>query len=436
MNSIFVRILVSTALLFVVSSVAFVWTSIYLIRRAPPVNNFMRRVLDAQLEDARAVWEKGGATALRAELGKLNGRFPGQHSLLDGGGNDVLTGEMVDISGVVFGRPPLRFPFFGPPRRGNMAHRSGDGKYVLYALSEDPRFEPPNYAPYYLPILLVFVLGIYLLAYYLGRPLRQLRETVMRFGAGELEARTGSKRSDEFGDVARSFDEMADRMQTLLTAERRLLQDISHELRSPLARLSVAVELARTCADRNGGLDRIKKESQRISTLVGELIEMTRAEGDSAERTIAPVDLRELLKDLLDDLLIEADTKGIRLARNIEGPMVVQGDAELLRRAVENVVRNAIRYSPVNGEVRVRMGRERDRAVIVVRDFGPGVPEEMREAIFRPFFRVEDDRARMSGGVGLGLAIARRAIHLHHGEIVARNAEPGLEVTIGVALRG
>jgi signal transduction histidine kinase len=436
MNSIFVRILLSTALLFVVSSVAFVWTSIYLFRRDPPVNNFMRQVLDAQLEDTRKAWEAGGGTALAAELKRLDQRFPGQHALLEASGKDVLTGETVDMSGIVFGRPPLRFPFFGPPRRGNMAHRSGDGKYVLYAQSEDPRFESPNYAPYYLPILLVFVLGIYLLAHYLGRPLRQLRETVMRFGAGELEARTGSKRRDEFGDVARSFDDMAERMQTLLTAERRLLQDISHELRSPLARLSVAVELARTSADRNGGLDRIKKESQRISMLVGELIQMTRAEGDPAERTVAPVDLKELVEDLLDDLLIEADTKRIRIEREMAGPMVVQGDAELLRRAVENVVRNAIRYSPVDGEVRVRMSRDGDRAVIVVRDFGPGVPEEMREAIFRPFFRVEDDRARGSGGVGLGLAIARRAVHLHNGEIVARNVEPGLEVTIGVALRG
>lgn len=169
--------------------------------------------------------------------------------------------------------------------------------------------------------------------------------------------------------------------------------------------------------------------------LVGELIEMTRAEGDPTERAVAAVDQRELVEDLLDELLIEADTKGVRLEREMAGPMVVQGDAELLRRAVENVVRNSIRHSPVDGDVRVRMSREGDRAVIVVRDFGPGVPEEMLEAIFRPFFRVEHDRARVSGGVGLGLAIARRALHLHHGEMVARNAEPGLEVTIGVALR-
>jgi len=435
MSSIFVRILLSAALLFVLSSVAVVWTSIYLFRREPDVNNFIRQVLDAQLEDTRQAWETGGGTALAAELKRLDDRFPGQHALLEASGTDVLTGKAVDTSGIVFGRLPLGFPFFRPPRRGNIAHRSGDGKYVLYALSEEPPVESPNYAPYYFPIVLVFVLGIYLLAHYLGRPLRQLRETVMRFGAGELEARTGSTRRDEFGDVARSFDDMAERIQTLLTAERRLLQDISHELRSPLARLSVAVELARTSADRNGGLDRIKKESQRTSMLVGELIEMTRAEGDPTERAVAAVDLRELVEDLLDELLIEADTKGVRLEREMAGPMVVQGDAELLRRAVENVVRNSIRQSPVDGDVRVRMSREGDRAVIVVRDFGPGVPEEMLEAIFRPFFRVEHDRARVSGGVGLGLAIARRALHLHHGEMVARNAEPGLEVTIGVALR-
>ena len=147
-------------------------------------------------------------------------------------------------------------------------------------------------------------------------------------------------------------------------------------------------------------------------------------------------ELKELLEDLLDDLLIEADEKGIHLVRDLQGPMVLQGDAELLRRAIENVLRNAIRYSPAEEQVTVRLVREGDEALVVVRDLGPGVPEEMREKIFRPFFRVEDDRARRSGGVGLGLAIAQRAVHLHHGQISARNADLGLEVTIRVPLHG
>jgi signal transduction histidine kinase len=436
MRSIFVRILLWVGLLFVVSTAAFVGTSMYLIRRDPPINSFMRRVLDSQLSDAREAWEKGGAAGLRAELAQLDERFPGRHGLLDSSGKDLLTGERPDITGPEFGTPQaMRFSLGRPPRPGNMIYRSRDGRYILYALSPEPRFDQPAYWPYYVPIPLVFVLGIYLLSHYLGRPLKQLRETVMRFGAGDLEARTGTRRSDEFGDVSRAFDEMADRTQTLLTAERRLLQDISHELRSPLARLSVAVELARSSPDRDASLNRIKKESQRISMLVGELIEMTRAEGDPAERKTAPVDLKGLVNDLLDDLLIEADAKEVHLERKITSQIMLQGDAELLRRAVENVLRNAIRYTPPGQAVELRLETESDGAAIIVRDHGPGVPEEMREAIFRPFFRVEDDRARMTGGVGLGLAIAKRAVHLHHGTIAAKNVTPGLEVTIRVPLR-
>lgn len=436
MKSIFVRILVWISLLFVVSSVAFVATSYYLFRRDSPGNSFMRRVLDSQLDDLRSAWETGGAAALGPEIARLDKRFPGRHSLLDGSGRDVLTGESLDEEVLAPRSSPFGWPLGRSGRGAYLVHRSEDGRYLMYVVSTVPRFEAPNYLPYYLPIVFVFVLGIYVLAHYIGRPLRQLRETVMRFGSGDLEARTGLKRRDEFGDVARSFDEMAGRIQTLLTAERRLLQDISHELRSPLARLSVAVELARTSADRGAALDRIKKEAQRISMLVGELIEMTRAEGDPAERRSAAVDLKELLEELLDDLLIEADGKGVMLVRELEGPLVMQGDAELLRRAMENVLRNAIRYSPAEEQVTVRLRREGNEALVVVRDLGPGVPEEMREQIFRPFFRVEDDRARQSGGVGLGLAIAQRAVHLHLGQISARNADLGLEVTIRVPLQG
>jgi two-component system sensor histidine kinase CpxA len=250
MKSIFVRILLWISLLFVVSSFAFVATSYYLFRRDSPGNNFMRRVLDSQMDDLRTAWETGGAAALRPEIARLDARFPGRHALLDASGKDLLTGEQREIAAVEQGPTPFRWPFGRPPSRGAMTHRSEDRRYAMYVTSTVPRFDVPNYLPFYLPIVFVFVLGIYVLAHYIGRPLRQLRETVGRFGSGDLEARTGLKRRDEFGDVARSFDDMAERIQTLLTAERRLLQDISHELRSPLARLSVAVELARTSADR------------------------------------------------------------------------------------------------------------------------------------------------------------------------------------------
>jgi two-component system sensor histidine kinase CpxA len=247
---------------------------------------------------------------------------------------------------------------------------------------------------------------------------------VERFGQGDLSTRFETARRDELGDLARTFNRMADRIQTLLAAERRLLLDISHELRSPLARLGVAAELARSGEDRGGALDRIQKEADRLNSLVGELLQVTRAEGDPASLHFEPVRLDELVRDIVETNRIEATARGSELKLDIEAAAQIQGKPELLRRAVENVIRNAIRHAPAGTAVEVTV-KERS---ILVRDRGPGVPEQDLARIFDPFYRVENDRNRSSGGAGLGLAIARRAIELHKGTIRARNADPGLLV--------
>jgi len=221
---------------------------------------------------------------------------------------------------------------------------------------------------------------------------------------------------------------MAGRIETLLAAERRLLLDVSHELRSPLARLGVAVELARSGADVNVNLDRIQKESDRLNSLVGQLLQVTRAEGDPSLLHREPVRVDELVQQLVDDSAIEAKAHGCDLHYDVRQPVTVNGDPELLRRAVENVIRNAIRYAPRDTAVEVSLARNNGTAVLDVRDRGPGVPEDALPRIFDAFYRVDSDRARSSGGVGLGLSIARRAIELHKGLIRARNAQPGLEV--------
>jgi two-component system sensor histidine kinase CpxA len=244
-----------------------------------------------------------------------------------------------------------------------------------------------------------------------------------------LQARVDLRRKDELGKLARAFNQMADRIQTLLTAERRLLQDISHELRSPLARLSVAIELARTDDNPEPHLNRIQKEADRLNTLVGELLQVTRAEGDPAARRVERVPLDRVVREVVDDARIEAEARGCNVHFTAGKPVIVSGDAELLRRAIENIVRNAIRYTPAGSSVDVAV---REDGHIVVRDYGPGVPEEALTRIFDPFYRVGEDRDRSSGGVGLGLAIARRAVELHHGHISARNAGPGLEVDVAL----
>ena len=228
---------------------------------------------------------------------------------------------------------------------------------------------------------------------------------------------------------------MADQITTLLSAERRLLQDVSHELRSPLARLGFAVELAKTSPDREAALGRIHKEADRLNHLVDELLQLTRAEGDPGARNLEDVDLVELLQDLVADCALEADAQGCRLVLRGDRRVVVTGDRELLRRACENVLRNAIRHSPAGTTVDIEVVRHDGLAEISVRDHGTGVPREALSDIFEPFFRVEGDRDRSSGGVGLGLAIARRAVELHQGTVTAFNANPGLVVALELPCR-
>ncbi|MGO9260857.1 MAG: ATP-binding protein [Bryobacteraceae bacterium] len=272
------------------------------------------------------------------------------------------------------------------------------------------------------------VLLCYWLAFHLTRPVRELQKAVERFGKGDLSARVGSTRRDELGQLAGAFDRMAGRIETLLAAERRLLLDISHELRSPLARLGVAVELARSGEDRNAALNRIQKESDRLNALVGQLLQVTRAEGDPNSLRRHPVRLDELVEQLVNDSGIEAAAHDCAVTYEKREPVTVEGDPELLRRAVENVIRNAIRYAPPQSAVEVSLARNNGKAVVDIRDHGPGVPDEALPRLFDAFYRVESDRNRSSGGIGLGLSIARRAIELHKGSIRAQNAQPGLEV--------
>jgi two-component system sensor histidine kinase CpxA len=225
---------------------------------------------------------------------------------------------------------------------------------------------------------------------------------------------------------------MAERIETLMTAERRLLQDISHELRSPLARLHLAIELGRTATDREQAFARIQKEVDRLTAMVETLIEMTRAEGDPATRKSQPVQLAALVDDVVQSCNLEAQARKCRIVVNGDPGRTVSGDPELLRRAIDNVVRNAIRYAPAGSDIDVRVD-DRDAAThISVRDGGPGVPEEVLPRLAQPFFRADESRDSATGGIGLGLAIAQRAIHLHHGTLSAENAHPGLRVTLTV----
>jgi signal transduction histidine kinase len=391
------------------------------------------RLVKFQLEEARVTYETGGRPALQLFLDNLQKIYDAKGVLTDEKGRDLLTNE--DRSDLVRrARLRPRFPYIRAVD-GMVARPADDGRYWFFLIV--PRETPGSWflMPEHLFMMAAAVLLCYWLAFHLTSPVRALQKAVESFGRGDLSTRAGSNRRDELGQLARTFDRMADRIETLLTAERRLLLDISHELRSPLARLGVAVELARSGDDLNAALNRIQKESDRLNALVGQLLQVTRAEGDPSSLRQNAVRLDELVQQLVDESTIEAAAHGCELKFEKREPVTVAGDPEMLRRAVENVIRNAIRYSPRESAVEVSLARHNGKAVVDVRDQGPGVPEEALPRLFDAFYRVESDRDRSSGGIGLGLSIARRAIELHQGNIRARNVQPGLEVEMELPVK-
>ena len=384
------------------------------------------RLVAFTLEEARAAYETGGRPALQIFMDNLHRIYDAQGILTDESGRDVLTNQ--DRSDLVrSARTRPAFPVF---RAGNstVARAADDGRYWFFFIVPRARVGIGFLTPDHVFMMGAAVLLCYWLAFHLTRPVRRLQKALERFGKGDLSARVNSTRRDELGQLAGAFDRMAGRIETLLAAERRLLLDISHELRSPLARLGVAVELARSGDDRNAALNRIQKESDRLNALVGQLLQVTRAEGDPSSLRRHPVRLDELVEQLVNDSGIEAAAHDCAVTYEKREPVTVEGDPELLRRAVENVIRNAIRYAPPQSVVDVSLARNNGKAVVDIRDRGPGVPDDALPRLFDAFYRVDSDRNRSSGGIGLGLSIARRAIELHKGSIRARNAQPGLEV--------
>jgi two-component system sensor histidine kinase CpxA len=288
--------------------------------------------------------------------------------------------------------------------------------------------------------VLVLIVGAlsFWLARYLSSPVGVLRRATRRLSGGDLTARVGGKaarRNDEIGQLARDFDAMAERIESLVGAQQRLLRDVSHELRSPLARLVVALELARARSgdDAVEPLDRIGREADRLDDLIGRLLLLERLEAGSTDHGRVVFDVDDLVAEVVSDASFEAAAEDRDVRFESGGRHVVHGRPELLRSALDNVVRNALHHTPAGSTVRVGSRTVSGQLEIIVRDGGPGVPPEDLERIFDPFYRVEEARERTRGGVGLGLAIARRGVRAHGGEISAANHPAGgLAVTIAL----
>lgn len=340
-----------------------------------------------------------------------------------------------------FGPRPERMP--PPPGEGPSR---GDFRFDPGGPPPDrppPQGMPPKGSPPspIMPIVtgLLASLGFSALAaWYLAKPIRNLRWAFDAAAQGKLDTRVQplmGNRRDEIADLGRDFDSMAQRLQALVSSQQRLLHDVSHELRSPLARMQAAIGLARQNPHKTEmALDRVERESTRLDKLVGEILALSRLEAKAGKQSGEDIDIAGLVAEIVEDARFEAEASGKRV--DFTGPAIavsVHGQTELLYRAVENVVRNAVKYAYEGAGIDVVVSADRtSRQVrIKVSDRGPGVPEGDLAAIFDPFFRGSNGES--AAGFGLGLAIAKRAIELHDGTISARNREGGglsVEITL------
>ncbi len=293
-------------------------------------------------------------------------------------------------------------------------------------------------------ILIVSGVICYLLARYLTAPIVKLSNATHRFASGDFSIRVKlkiGKRKDEISDLAFDFDHMAGRIESLLTSQRNLLRDISHELRSPLARLNVALEL---CRQRSEGeatkyLERIGQEAEKLNELIEQILTLNRVESGIAEFKKEKIDLAHLISQIIADADFEAQSlnKAVKIIQDEK--CIITGNGELIKRAVENIVRNAVLYTAEGSTVEISLKSVwhagHFSAAITVRDYGPGVPENEIANILRPFYRIDEHRDRRTGGTGIGLAIADAAIRLHAGSIKAVNVPDGglsLEITLPI----
>jgi two-component system, OmpR family, sensor kinase len=296
---------------------------------------------------------------------------------------------------------------------------------------EKPRHLHPNPPPPWLPITLGFFVSLIFsgaLAWYFAKPIRQLRTAFAAVAKGNLDTRsdlTMVQRHDELADLGLSFDHMVNQIQTLVNAQQRLQHDVSHELRSPLARIQAAIGLAYQQPDKMPlTLERIEKEAQRMNDLIGELLALSRLEAGVIGK-LEVIDINELTAEIVEDARLEADSKNVSIKFTTPEEIFIKGYYDLISRAIENVLRNAIKHTRSNSEVSIsaNLGANDHQLHIDITDQGPGVAENELSAIFEPFFR--GSNSQKSQSIGLGLTIAKKAIEAHNGKISACNSKEG-----------
>lgn len=278
-----------------------------------------------------------------------------------------------------------------------------------------------------------------LLAWYVSKPIKELRKAFARVAGGNLEDKVSpamGKRRDELADLGRSFDRMTSQLYLLMQGQKRLLHYVSHEMRSPLARLQMGIGLAKQSPERRAdSLDRIEVESMRMDKLLGEVLELSRLESGVMAVKKEKIMISELLEVAVEDARFEASAKHVTIQSRIEADAEIEAQPDILYRALENVLRNAIKYSPDYGEVNLETQRRDNWLVVQILDRGTGIPESELTHIFQPFYRA--DSAGSVTGHGLGLAITKQVLDLHGGRITLQNRQGGgLLVEVALPMAG
>lgn len=441
------------AIFWIAQSLIFLISTALILRHRPPspriLFDTMSDSLRSEARESLNAYQSGGCSAFLAY-----GAAHDQSLALENAGGHMLCGSPVrpqpgasknaesgngitgaQISSKYIWRVPVTSP---------------QGDRYTFVLSRAPA---PDDRPWYMDLLhfafpqlfvAIAVGGVttYALVLLFTRPLVRLRQAARDLAQGNLKTRVNEParhsrvaQEDEFKALVRDFNHMAERLESLVDAQQLLLRDVSHELRSPLARLSVALELAREDAapEMSAHLSRIEREAEKLNELIGQLLTLSSMEAVEKTDNFQPVSLGALIRSMIPDAEYEARQRQSDVMFSADEECVIAGNRELLYRAIENVVRNAIRYTEPGTEVEINLsGSETNgahRVMLEVNDHGPGIPEAETRDIFRPFYRVDRARSTETGGFGVGLAIAERAVKLHGGELQASN-RPGGGATI------
>jgi two-component system, OmpR family, sensor histidine kinase CpxA len=441
----------------IAQSLTFLISTVLILRRQFVRPNEILGVLNTTLPSAATAaanaYEAGGCAGLQQFAASLRQTIyladTPTHFLCEANVSSAAAGVLANVDR----EPRVHSSLVGEQNLWSTAIQSTGGRHYFFLLSRHHTASTYGlrellfFAFPQLPVaIVVFGITTFVLVLLLVRPIGRLRIAARALANGELATRVakpdGEERifgGDEIQGLVHDFNYMAEQLERLVGAQKILVRDVSHELRSPLARLSVALELAReeAPASMQQHLQRIDREAGRLNLLIGQLLRLSSMESTNASSHPDKFTLHGLVEELLPDAEYEAQQRCCKIQVLEHSECTVQGNQELIYRAIENIVRNAIRYTRQDTVVELKIRCEERAGVrmvtLDVADSGPGIPEAELENIFRPFYRVDAARQQDTGGFGVGLAIADRAVRLHHGEVRARNRPDG-GLTVSLSL--